>query len=152
MQREDLIGAWKLDEFEITYSDGRPPSYPFGEDALGQLVYAADGQMSAVLSRTDRDALDISRLETFSSASDAAKVAAFDSYLSYTGRWSLDGEEVTHEVELALVPNIIGRKQVRRARFDDGLLVLTYQIEARSGVTRHYQLRWKRPGQQTRRG
>lgn len=149
IERQDLIGAWHLERFEITYSDNRPPSYPFGEDARGQLIYTEDGQMSAVLSRSSRIALDISRLETFSSASDASKVAAFDAYLSYTGRWSLSGDEVTHEVELALVPNIMGRRQVRRASFDHSTLVLSYDIEARSGVVRHYELRWNRMGGQS---
>lgn len=148
IEREDLVGAWRLERFSITYSDNRPPSYPFGEDARGQLIYTEDGQMSAVLSRSNRIALDISRLETFSSASDASKVAAFDAYLSYTGRWSLNDDEVTHEVELALVPNIIGRKQVRRASFDHETLVLTYELEARSGVIRYYELRWNRPQEQ----
>ena len=40
---DDLIGAWLLSKWRIDYEDGRAPSWPFGEDAVGLLVYAPDG-------------------------------------------------------------------------------------------------------------
>ncbi len=140
----DLVGAWELSTFEITYSDGREPTYPFGRDARGQLIYTADGRMSAVLSRAERESFDVGRLETYARAGDAAKVAAFDSYLSYCGRWELDDRMVRHHVELAMVPNIVGMEQVREVVVSDDALTLSYSIEARSGVTRFYELVWKR--------
>ncbi|MBK7719506.1 MAG: lipocalin-like domain-containing protein [Simplicispira sp.] len=35
----------------MTYDDGRPPRHPFGEDAIGQLIYTEDGQMSVTVVR-----------------------------------------------------------------------------------------------------
>jgi len=139
----DLIGAWRLQGFVIRFSDDRPPLYPFGEEARGVIVYSADGTMSAVLSRADRPPL-AQRLETAGKAPLAARAAAFDSYLSYAGRWTLDGETVTHHVDLALVPDAVGARQQRRAVLDGDRLTLSYAITARSGIVRRYTLDWRR--------
>lgn len=147
-QTTDLIGAWRLERFVITFADGRPPRFPFGEDARGQLIYAADGRMSAVLSRAERPLLGAHRLETATQVGPAAKAQAFDSYLSYAGRWRLEGDRVIHAVELALVPEIVGIEQVRTVRLDRDergpRLRLSYALTARSGVERRYVLTWRR--------
>lgn len=141
---EDLVGAYTLDEFVITYLDERPPTYPFGRDPRGQIMYSAGGKMSATLSQADREPHAVARLESYASASDASKVAAFDSYLSYCGSWTLQGDTVTHHVELAMVPDIVGVSQKRHVAIDGDILTLSYEVEARSGVTRFYTLTWTR--------
>lgn len=140
----DLIGSWALARFEITFSDGRPPVQPFGTDARGLIVYAADGHMSAVLSRADRRPLGASRLETSGAASAEAKQEAFDSYLSYAGTWRLEGDTVVHAVSLAQTPELVGVDNRRHATLDGDVLTLRYDITARSGVVRHYTLTWER--------
>lgn len=141
----DLVGTWLLADFVITFSDGRAPVHPLGADARGQIVYAADGRMMAVLSRADRAPLGVSRLEARAQATAAAKAVAFDSYVSYAGTWRVDGDEVVHHVELALVPELVGVDNRRVARLDGDTLVLSYAVTARSGVERRYALRWARP-------
>lgn len=93
---DSLVGAWRLDHFEVRFADGRPSVRPFGDHAQGLLIYDRGGQMCAVLSQAERPALDTPRLENTHKAPDAQKVAAFDSYLSYAGTWRLDGDEVVH--------------------------------------------------------
>ena len=145
MKTEDLLGAWRLHLFRIRFEDNRPAIFPFGEDAQGQLIYTADGHMSAFLSQRIREPLSSKRLETSGSSTDGEKSAAFDSFLSYCGRFSVDGDEVTHHVELALVPNIAGLDQIRNGRIDGDQLFLDYELTPKSGVTRHYELIWQRP-------
>ena len=148
---QDLVGAWALDAFTIRFDDGRPALEPFGPDASGLLTYTPDGWMSAVLARGDRPPLGVSRLEASARADEAARAAAFDSYLSYAGRWRLEVDaqgdaHVVHEVTLALVPELVGQDNRRAARLlDDGRLELSYHITPRSGVTRRYVLIWRRP-------
>ena len=144
MQPDDLLGSWSLATFEITFSDGRTPLYPFGEDACGLLLYAADGHMSAVLSRAGRSPLGASRLETSVSATATAKQAAFDSYLSYSGRWYIEGEDVVHVVTLAQVPELVGVENRRHVTRTGDTLCLRYELTARSGVVRYYALTWER--------
>lgn len=114
---------------------------PFGADARGLLMYGADGSMSAVLSRADRRPLGVERLETARHAPDAHRIAAFDSYLSYAGRWRVEGSEVVHTVELSLVPDTVGLEQRRAFALDGDTLRLTYTV----GRTPHiYELTWTR--------
>jgi len=145
LRPDQLHGSWLLERFVIRFADGRPPVHPFGEDARGLLMYTPDGHMSAILSRAGRPLLDASRLETSAKAPAEEKAGAFDSYLSYGGRWSIDGDEVVHTVEYALTPNLVGRDNRRRAALDGDRVVLSYDVPARSGVTRHYSLTWRRP-------
>jgi hypothetical protein len=83
-------------------------------------------------------------LERAHHASAEAKAAAFDGYMSYAGRWYVEGDEVVHTVELALTPDAVGRAQRRTARLEAGGLCLTYDVTGRSGVVRNYRLDWVR--------
>ena len=142
--RSDLVGAWRLADFHITYADGRPAVAPMGEGAQGLLVYTADGHVSAVLSRADRAALGVGGLEQARHGAAQAKVEAFDTYMSYAGRYHIDGDEVVHTVELALLPDAVGRAQRRHVHWQEGTLVLHYDVTPPSGGTRRYRLTWTR--------
>lgn len=139
-----LVGTWKLVRFVVHRSGGQGDVYPFGEDAQGLILYGADGWMSAVLSHADRDELSSRRLESMGKAPDAEKAAAFETYLSYCGRWRLEGDEVVHSVEHALVPNIEGTELRRHWAFVGEQLVLSYEIVGKRGLPRTYELRWER--------
>ena len=49
-----LVGSWHLVRWEIAYPASGRVSTPFGDDAAGLIVYAADGHMSVVLRRRER--------------------------------------------------------------------------------------------------
>jgi len=138
---ERLLGAWSLVSF-VVRRDGQPDRFPFGDDAVGLIVYEPSGRMSAVLSARERSS-GATRLEDAHRVSAEAKAASYDSYLSYAGRWRIDGDEVVHDVELALVPEVGGREQRRRVRLDGDELVLSYDVDGRRGVAR-FELRWRR--------
>ncbi len=42
-KREALVGAWQLRSWENRAADGQV-TYPMGTDALGSLLYTADGR------------------------------------------------------------------------------------------------------------
>jgi len=139
-----LVGPWALRSFVVELSDGRPPVRPFGEGATGLVVYAATGWMSAVLASGERGGEEVA-LETAAGLDADAKVQAFDSYLSYAGRWELVGQEVHHHVTHALVPGVVGTTLRRRVSLLDGQLTLSYTRPTRAGATATYRLDWSRP-------
>lgn len=140
-----LVGTWELETFVVTADDGRPPRHPFGPDARGRVIYAADGHMSAVLSRAARPPTGPGGLETAHRATEADRCRAYDTYLSYSGRWELDGETILHHADLALVPDVVGQTLARQAELDDsGGLHLHYTVTDRRGTTHHFSLRWRR--------
>ena len=51
--REALVGAWRLLSWENQAADGQV-TYPMGIDALGYLLYTADGRFSVTISRRGR--------------------------------------------------------------------------------------------------
>jgi hypothetical protein len=145
----ELWGTWDLVSFRVVADDGRPDRFPFGPDAKGRIVYAPDGYMMAVLSRTPEGAPPaLQRLESAHHASDADKAAAFDRYLSYSGRWVLVDGEVHHHVDLALVPGVPGRVQVRAVslvREPNPTLTLSYEQSSTRGTRYRFVLVWHRP-------
>lgn len=142
LRPENLVGSWDLEAFEVELADGRSV-FPMGADALGRLMYSADGRMSATLSTANRAALSVPRLEAFGRAPESEKAAAFDSFLAYVGRYTVEDGAVVHHVELASVPNIVGAQQRREATLEDESLTLRYAVHGSRG-TRHNTLRWRR--------
>jgi hypothetical protein len=100
--------------------------------------------MSATLSRGGDPPRWDTTLETTARASLEAKAAAFDRSMTYAGRWRVEGDEVVHEVEHALAPGVVGRENRRRFRLAGDRLVLSYAIMPPSGVTRTFELTWRR--------
>lgn len=149
-------GAWALKQFCIRFSDQRPIVYPFGKQAKGMIIYTPPlnteaaghptGRVSAVLMGEERPVASGGRLEDSSKATDAYKAAAFDTYLHYAGRYHWHGDHIVHHIDMALDPAVIGTQQVRATHFDPerGELMLSYELTARSGIQRHYELVWQR--------
>jgi hypothetical protein len=122
MMTERLIGAWQLESwFEIS-PDGTI-AYPMGEDSVGQIIYTADGRISAQIARGNPERF---RDDDWRKASEAESATAFMQYFGYFGRYSVDAERetVTHHIEGAAFPNLVGTRQVRHYRFEDSRLIL----------------------------
>lgn len=126
----DLTGTWHLHSWHSLKNDLRD-GYPMGDDAKGQIIYAADGCMCAFLMRADFDASD--------------GPATADTCLAYGGSWSVDGDMITHQVRFASLPHWIGRPLVRQMiRTGDGLTLRTEPERSRSGNTYVHELIWRR--------
>ncbi|MGB6877553.1 MAG: lipocalin-like domain-containing protein [Candidatus Acidiferrales bacterium] len=120
--RARLIGAWRLLSMHETLTHGKVV-YPFGEDARGQLMYSAEGRMSAQLMRAKmpRFAKDDTR-----EATPEERASAWLDYFGYFGTYLIDPERnaVIHHVEGSSFPNFNGSEQVRFFRFEGERLVL----------------------------
>lgn len=120
--RARLIGAWRLVALREISANGKVV-YPLGEDARGQIMYSADGRMSAQLTRAgaQKFANDDSR-----EATPEERARAWLDYFGYFGTYSIDAEKntVTHHVEGSSFPNLKGSKQIRFYRFEGERLVL----------------------------
>ena len=120
----ELVGGWRYLNWDITYDDGRL-THPFGSDAVGFILYTADGCMSANIMAGGRTAFPEGNPRR---ASDAERASAFDGYFSYAGRWRLEGGKVLHDVTVALNPAFVGVRQWRDPvlmRDSGGILTLS---------------------------
>ena len=126
-----LIGAWRLVAMEYRHTDGRV-RYPYGREAVGYIIYTADGRMSAALMAGDRAPFGA---EYRRGEGHEAKAAAFETYLSYAGRYEFLGDRVVHRVEVALIPDWVGGELMRLARFEGERLILSTEPDATGRVT-----------------
>lgn len=116
---------------EYRYPDGRV-RHPYGREATGYIIYTADGRMSATLMAGDRVPFGT---EFGRGDGREAKAAAFETYLSYAGRYEFPGDRVIHHVEVALIPDWVGTTLVRLAQFEGEHLILSTEADARGRVT-----------------
>jgi hypothetical protein len=136
-----FLGAWKLHTWDILYADGRAPSYPFGSDAVGWIIYSPEGRMAVTICRPSRPRLST---ENVRKAPTEEKTAAFDSYFTYSGPFTIDGIDVIHHVEYSLNPNFCNTDQRRHVTFAGRRLTLSTDDEV-GGVRRTHRLVWERP-------
>jgi hypothetical protein len=133
-----FIGSWSLESWMLTAPGGQT-EFPYGEDAVGSIIYTPEGRMAAHLMRRHRDrfASENRRDSTLEERS-----AAFLDYFSYCGSYTvLPGEQtVTHHVEACSSPNWVGTDQVRTYRFSGDSLTLHSALADSSKHT----LVWKR--------
>ena len=130
----DLVGAWVLDEMYAEDEDGGR-THPMGRDAGGMIMYTPDGYMSAITHFADRF-LPTDR------PSDEERAEAFSTYFNYAGTWALADDTVTHTIQTALDPNMVGMSLSRDITKDGAKLV--FSGLGPDGVTRQFII-WKRP-------
>ena len=119
-----FTGTWRLLACEGQWSDGRI-SKPYGDGPCGLLMYDVQGRFSGQIMARERPAFATGNLLK---GSDAEVRAAFEGYVAYYGRYTVDEAEglMIHEVEGSFFPNWIGERQVRRFEFTgDGRLQLS---------------------------
>jgi hypothetical protein len=142
-----LLGTWHLLRWEITYGDRRPVTLPYGDAATGLIQYTTDGGMSASIARGGRQRLSS---ESVRHAPEAERLAAFESYFQYAGRYQVrmtgGQQQVVHSVTHSLNPNFVGTQQVRNIDFStDGDLTLSAaDVVPGTPVARHHRLIWTR--------
>lgn len=120
MSKNPLVGVWRLLSFETRTSGGQV-GYPFGKDATGLLFYTEEGYMAVSVMRASR--VDF-KSGDIGSASPEEKLAAIDSYNSYSGRYEVRQDRVIHHVESSLFPNWSGGSQERHFELSGGQLTL----------------------------
>ncbi|WP_176594585.1 lipocalin-like domain-containing protein [Sphingobium sp. EM0848] len=135
--RDRFVGAWQLVLWTTHRADGTV-EFPFGRDAIGQIMYSADGHMSCHLMMANRPPLGALNIYD---VDDAVLGRAIRAYSGYFGTYAIDAAAgiVTHHVDGAWYPDWIGSQQPRHFRFEDDRLFL----EAETG-TDLVSIEWRR--------
>jgi hypothetical protein len=131
----DFVGTWKLLDYSFLYDDGRVEK-PWGENVVGYLLYSAEGYMSGNLSPSGRR-------HNVEKAGDRKSSRKRD-YIAYAGPYTVEGDTVTHHVEVSLFPNWLGTAQLRYHKLEGDTLVLrTPPVLSDDGMVA-VQLTWQR--------
>lgn len=130
---ELFVGAWRLVSWERRSPSGEV-SYLYGREPAGQLIYTANGQMSAQLMNPEAKSVDDADSGSREATAEVAK-----RFFAYWGSYSVDEStaSVTHHVLGGLARSWVGRDQVRRYEFSgDDRLMLTADLEHDEGAER----------------
>jgi hypothetical protein len=138
--RDTLIGAWRLVSWENQANDGQV-TYPMGTDAIGYVIYAADGRFSITISQRGRVGFAAADLL---SGTTEEKAQAMEGFVAYAGRYSFLGDRVIHHVELSLFPNWVGRDQERWVELAGDRLTLSASPLLLAGKQQVPRLVWER--------
>lgn len=144
MDKTPLLGRWNIVSWQQRYDDGRI-TYPLGTALEGFIQYDANGQMMCMMARADR-----SNFVTGGqwNASNDEKAGAYSSFMAYAGSYSVDGEWVTHHVDLTLFPNWKNGDQKRRVQLKrdptGDTLDIVARLEEGTPEARSAVLAWKR--------
>ena len=121
MTTNPLVGTWKLVSFETKGRDGRI-HYPLGKDPVGYIAYSEDGYMHVAMMKANRARIAADML---SLASTEEKAIAAATFVSYCGRYEINGDKVIHHVEVSLDPNMTGEPVERFMQLSGKRLTLS---------------------------
>ena len=97
-----LAGSWKLSSWTIQIIDGEATE-PFGPNPKGRAVFTPDGFSAFMIARPDRKP----------ATNDADSAALLKSLMVYTGKFTVDGDKLTTNVDLSWNEILTGTAQVR---------------------------------------
>lgn len=137
---DQLYGTWDLVSF-VRHVAGEAVGDVLGPDPVGRISYHADGRMSALLMQRDRPwPTDVN----FTAATAEMRGAAAMRFGAYGGWFEIEGDVVTHHVDISLYPDHVGTDLVRQMRWEgDALVLRTEELLSRSGRVMYDELAWR---------
>jgi len=139
-----LVGVWRLVSYTVERA-GHEDAFPFGPAPEGFLIYTPDGFVSAQLMKPGRAAF---QSHDWGGGTADEYRRAGSGYIAYCGVYEVDEEKatVTHIPSVALVPNLIGKGQLRSVSMSGDRLSLRAATPMAQGGLVITRLEWRRAG------
>lgn len=102
MNKQDVVGVWKLISFEIFWKDSRKVIRPYGENPVGYLIYTLDGFVSLHFMRANRK---VCSSADYRNTTVSEKTEMADNYGGYIGRFEIRDQTIIHYPEVCVFPN-----------------------------------------------
>ena len=110
------LGTWRLLSFTSKDVETGETTAPYGLYPTGFLSYTPDCRMYEIIVREHRAP------SAAAIATEAEKSVLFDSFLSYSGSYSIDGSKVSHHVDASSNESWTGNLQTLQLRIDGNTL------------------------------
>ncbi len=110
---KQLAGSWKLNSWTIQVIGG-DATEPFGPNPKGRAVFAADGYVTFVIVAANRKP----------ATSNEESAALLKSLLAYSGKFIIEGDKFTTNVDLSWNEILTGTAQVRFFKLEGDKLSL----------------------------
>jgi hypothetical protein len=117
-----IVGTWKFQSFfrEVIATGERQNE--FGEKPSGYISYQPDGRMFAMLVGDNR----IKPSGAF--PTDEEKLKLFGTLIAYSGTYVVDGDKITHKIDVSWNQKWTGTDEVRFYKIEDRTLTITTAI------------------------
>ena len=122
IDKSSFIGTWQLKSFVLHYANGNL-IYPYGETAIGYIIYTICDHMSVQIMRYKRDKCV---MYDHRDATLTEKIEIADNYMGYSGKYRImnNTNTIIHYPEVSSFPNLIGTRQKRKYTLVDNKLIL----------------------------
>jgi hypothetical protein len=120
MKNDDLYGTWRLLSYSQRVLATGEASAFFGNAPHGFLTYGRDGRMSAIITKDGRP-----KLSDMPKATAEERAELFNTMAAYAGTFTLDGNTVTHHVDISWNEHWTGSDQVRNLRLEGDQLYIS---------------------------
>ncbi len=117
---EKLYGTWKLVSFTQRYVATGETIDVFGKSPSGFLSYSRDGRMNAIIVKDKRP-----KPADMAKATAEDKAQLLSSMYAYAGTFTVDGNTVTHHVDISWNESWTGTHQVRNVRLEGDKLYIS---------------------------
>jgi Lipocalin-like domain len=134
---DKLVGTWKLVSASSTTSSGERNESPYGASPTGFLTYG-NGMVTALISYDARKSL------SFGGGSVEEQAEAFKTFFAYAGRYVVNGDNVTHHIEISSIQNYVGKDLVRNVTFRGDQIILVTPPTRIDGKMQTVELIWQR--------
>jgi hypothetical protein len=138
LRNEDLLGTWTLASVSSVSRSGERSDAPYGARPRGLLTYSADGRVTALISYDGRKPLSIGggMLEE--------QAEAFQTFLAYAGRYTINGDQVAHHVEISSIQNYVDKELLRTVKFVGDRMILITPPTRMNGKIQSLELAWQK--------
>lgn len=135
-----FVGTWLMLSWENRDKEGNV-TYPFGQDAIGYVVYSEDGYMSTTLMTANRPNFTT---DDVLGGTIEERAGAEETYVAYCGQYEIKDNTVTHHIKASLFPNWFDSYQKRFFEFKDDRLTLSTPLILIDGKWQTAYLIWRR--------
>lgn len=142
--RNGLCGTWKLVSYQRTVVATGETTDFFGSAPRGFLNYSPDGRMIVIVVKEERPSP-----ADPANVTDQDRAGLFKSMLAYGGKYSFDGKDITHHVDISWNEHWTGTDQLRHVRLEGRRLILSTDPlpDANDGTMIRAVLTWERVGE-----
>ncbi len=147
-ENNPLLGTWKLISITAIFPDGNINNEAFGVNPIGYITYTPESKMMVIFSKNQRPLLSGNSASPLTAAIHSVPIEeraqAFSTFNSYAGSYTLEGDKVIHHVEIASIPNRIGKNLTRTFKLDGNRITITTPPSKSDNVPKVFELVWER--------
>lgn len=115
---DSIVGSWRLVLWVDQEIDSKAVQTVFGQNPLGVITYTSDGRMSVFITDPKR------KPTAGPKATDAEATDLYRTMVAYSGAYSIDGDKVTHKIEVSWNQAWNGTNQQRFVEVKDNQLTI----------------------------